>query len=46
MKRPRLYSGDLEEIVEAAKEQGIGLLSTVDLYKIAVASSALCIFCK
>lgn len=38
MKRPRLYSGDLEEIVEAAKDQGIGLLSTVELYKIAVAA--------
>jgi len=38
MKRPRLYSGGLEEIVEGAKEQGIGLLSTVELYKIAVAA--------
>lgn len=38
MKRPRLYSGDLEEIVQGAKEQSIGLLSTVELYKIAVAA--------
>jgi hypothetical protein len=37
-KRPLLYSGDLEEIAEGAKEQGIGLLSTVELYKIAVAA--------
>ncbi len=37
MKRPRLYAGDLKEIVDAAKEQQIGLLSTVELYKIAIA---------
>lgn len=36
-KRPKLYGGDAEEIVEAAKEQNIGLFSTVDLYDIAVA---------
>jgi hypothetical protein len=35
--RPRLYSGDLEHIAEAAKESGIGILSTVELYKIALA---------
>ena len=38
MKRPRLYSGDLEEIVEGAKDQRIGLPSTVELYKIAIAA--------
>ena len=36
-KRPQLYGGDLEEIVEASRDQEIGLLSTVELYKIAVA---------
>jgi len=36
--RPRLYSGADEEIVEAAKENSIGLLSTVELYRIAVAA--------
>src|SRR5712692_5914245 len=35
--RPRLYSGELEHIVEAAKESSIGLLSTVELHKIAMA---------
>jgi len=35
--RPRLYIGDAEEIVRAAKDQDIGLLSTVELYKIAIA---------
>jgi hypothetical protein len=37
MKRPRLYAGDEEEIVAAAREYRIGLLSTVELYKIAIA---------
>ncbi len=37
MRRPRLYSGDAEEIVEAAKENEIGLLSTVELYRIVLA---------
>ncbi len=37
MKRPRLYTGELEEIAEGAKESEIGLLSTVELYKIAIA---------
>lgn len=37
LKRPRLYTGDLEEIVDAAQEQEIGLVSTVELYKIAIA---------
>ena len=36
-RRPRLYAGDSEEIVQAAKDQDIGLLSTVELYKIAIA---------
>jgi hypothetical protein len=35
--RPQLYSGDLEHIVEAAKDSSIGLLSTVELHKIAMA---------
>jgi hypothetical protein len=35
--RPKLYAGDAEEIVAAAREQSIGLLSTVELYNIAVA---------
>jgi hypothetical protein len=35
--RPRAYTGDLEHIVEAAKEQDIGLLSTVELHKILMA---------
>jgi hypothetical protein len=37
-KRPRLYTGDAEEIVGAAIEQSIGLLSTVELYKILIAA--------
>jgi len=37
-KRPRLYSGEAEEIVAAAKDQNIGLLSTVELYDIAIAA--------
>jgi hypothetical protein len=36
-KRPRIYSGEGEEIVTAAKEHRIGLLSTVELYRIAIA---------
>jgi hypothetical protein len=36
-KRPRAFTGGEEEIALAAKEHGIGLLSTVELYKIAVA---------
>jgi hypothetical protein len=36
-KRPKLYSGALEEIVESSIEQEIGLLSTVELYKTAIA---------
>lgn len=35
-RRPRLYSGDLEHIAEAAKESSIGILSTVELHKIAM----------
>ncbi|MGB9487599.1 MAG: hypothetical protein WCD04_15985 [Terriglobia bacterium] len=37
-RRPRLYSGGDEEYVSAAKDRDIGLLSTVELYKIAVAA--------
>jgi len=36
--RPRLYSGGEEEYVSAAKDNSIGLLSTVELYKIAIAA--------
>jgi hypothetical protein len=36
-KRPRVYTGDAEEIVRAAEEQNIGLLSTVELYKVLIA---------
>ncbi len=35
--RPRLYSGDLEHLAESARESDIGLLSTVDLYRISMA---------
>ncbi len=35
--RPKLYTGDLEEYVKAAKESGISIVSTVELYKIAMA---------
>lgn len=38
LRRPRLYSGGSEEYVAAAKENNIGLLSTVELYKIAIAA--------
>ncbi len=37
MQRPQLYGGEDEDIVETAKERNIGLLSTVELYKIAIA---------
>jgi len=36
-KRPRVYTGEEEHIVESALDQGIGLLSTVELHKIVVA---------
>jgi hypothetical protein len=36
-RRPNLYAGDAEEIVRAARDQDIGILSTVELYKIAIA---------
>jgi hypothetical protein len=36
-KRPRVYTGELEHIVESAVEQGIGLLSTVELHRIVMA---------
>lgn len=36
-RRPRVYTGGDEEFVAAAKEQNIGLLSTVDLYRILIA---------
>jgi hypothetical protein len=35
--RPKLYTGELEEYVKAAKESGISIISTVELYKIAMA---------
>jgi hypothetical protein len=35
-KRPKIYSGDDQHISQAAIEQGIGLLSTVELHKIIV----------
>jgi hypothetical protein len=35
--RPRAYAAEDEHIVETAAEQGIGLLSTVELHKIVVA---------
>jgi hypothetical protein len=37
-RRPRLFSGGEEEYVSAAREHSIGLLSTVELYRIAVAA--------
>jgi hypothetical protein len=37
-KRPRLYGGDGEEIVQTAQERDIGLLSTQELYNIAIAA--------
>ena len=37
-KRPQLYAGAMEEIVDAAKEQNIGLLSTIALYDITLAA--------
>ncbi len=36
-KRPRVYTGEDEYIVETAVDQGIGLLSTVELHKIVMA---------
>jgi hypothetical protein len=36
-KRPKLYTGEDEHIVETAIEQGIGLLSTVELHKVIMA---------
>jgi hypothetical protein len=36
-KRPKLYGGMDQEWVDAAAEQGIGLLSTVELHRIAIA---------
>jgi hypothetical protein len=36
-KRPRVYTGEEEHIVQTAVEQGIGLLSTVELHRIIVA---------
>jgi hypothetical protein len=36
-KRPRVYTGDAEEIVKASEDQNIGLLSTVELYKMLIA---------
>ena len=35
-KRPRAYAGDLEHIIDAAVDQSIGILSTVELHKIIV----------
>lgn len=36
-KRPLLYGGEADEIVQTAAENNIGLLSTVELYKLGVA---------
>jgi len=36
-KRPRVYTGEEEHIAESALDQGIGLLSTVELHKVVVA---------
>jgi hypothetical protein len=36
-KRPRVYTGEDEHIVETAMEQNIGLLSTAELHKVAMA---------
>jgi hypothetical protein len=38
MQRPKLYGGEAKEIVGPAKDQSIGLLSTQELYNIAVAA--------
>ena len=35
-RRPRLYSGELEHICDSAKESGIGILATTDLYRICI----------
>lgn len=32
-RRPRLYSGELEHISDSAKESGIGIVATTDLYR-------------
>ncbi len=37
LRRPLLYSGESEQITETAAEQEIGILSTVELYKFALA---------
>jgi hypothetical protein len=36
-KRPKVYTGELEHIVQSTEEHGIGLLSTVEWHKIVVA---------
>ena len=36
-KRPKAYTGDEQHIVDSAIEQGIGILSTVELHKLVVA---------
>lgn len=36
-RRPKAYTGELEHLVQSADEQGIGILSTVELHKIVVA---------
>jgi hypothetical protein len=36
-RRPKAYTGELEHIVQSADENGIGLLSSVELHKIVVA---------
>lgn len=38
LRRPRMYTGADDHIAESAKDQSIGLLSTVELYKIAIAA--------
>jgi hypothetical protein len=36
-RRPKAYAGELDHLVQSADEQGIGILSTVELHKIVVA---------
>jgi hypothetical protein len=36
---PRVYTGEDEHLVQTAVEQGIGLLSTVELHRIIVSMS-------
>ena len=36
-KRPKVYTGELEHIVQSTEEHGIGLLSTVEWHKIVIA---------